>query len=108
MFLRSPMTGFSIRGMGDVEGQDQSYMHYPVSWVTVTEGLYDSPVKLRYEELDPKALYKVRVVYAGDNSRPKLRMVADDRYEVRGWLQRRYRSSPWSSRYRPRQRRTAS
>ena len=88
MFLRSPMTGFSIRGMGDVEGQDQSYMHYPLSWVTVTEGLYDSPVKMRYEGLDPKALYKVRVVYAGDNTRPKLRMVAGDRYEVHGWLQR--------------------
>ena len=88
MFLRSPMTGFSIRGMGDVEGQDQSYMHYPLSWVTVTEGLYDSPVKMRYEGLDPKAVYKVRVVYAGDNTRPRLRMVAGDGYEVRGWLQR--------------------
>jgi hypothetical protein len=88
MFRRSPMTGFSIRGMGNVGGQDQSYVHYPLSWVTVTEGLYDSPVKLRYEGLDPKAPYKVRVVYAGDNARPKLRMIADDRYEVHGWLQR--------------------
>ena len=88
MFLRSPMTGFSIRGMGSVEGQDQSYMHYPLSWVTVTEGLYDSPVKLHYEQLDPKGHYKVRVVYAGDNTRPKLRMVADDRFEVHGWLDR--------------------
>jgi hypothetical protein len=88
MFRRSPMTGFSIRGMGDVEGQDQSYVHYPLSWVTVAEGLYDFPVKLRYEGLDPNMLYKVRVVYAGDNARPKLRMVAGDRYEVHGWLQR--------------------
>jgi len=88
MFRRSPMTGFSIRGMGDVQGQDQSYIHYPLSWVTATEGMYDAPVKLRYEGLDPKALYKVRVVYAGDNTRPKLRMVAGDRYEVHGWIQR--------------------
>ena len=88
MFLRSPMTGFSIRGMGSVTGQDQSYMHYPVSWVTVTEGLYDSPVRLRYTGLDPKALYKVRVVYAGDNTRPKLRMVANSSTEVHGWLER--------------------
>ncbi|MEO8028257.1 MAG: hypothetical protein ABI823_17365, partial [Bryobacteraceae bacterium] len=88
MFLRSPMTGFSIRGMGSVRGQDQSYMHYPLSWITVTEGLYDSPVKLRYEGLDPKARYKVKVVYAGDNPQPKLRMMADDRYEVHGWLDR--------------------
>lgn len=88
MFLGSPMTGFTIRGMGSVEGQDQSYMHYPLSWVTVIEGLYDSPVKLRYEGLDPKARYKVRVVYAGDNPRPKLRMMAGDRYQVHEWLER--------------------
>jgi len=88
MFLRAPMTGFSIRGMGSVEGQDQSYMHYPLSWVTVTEGLYDSPVKLRYEGLDPKARYRVRVVYAGDSTRPKLRMVAGEKYEIHGWLER--------------------
>lgn len=88
MFLRSPMTGFSIRGMGNVTGQDQSYMHYPLAWVTVTEGLYDSPVKLRYQGLDPQAHYKVRVVYAGDSLRPKLRMLANERYEVHGWIQR--------------------
>ena len=88
MFLRSPMTGFSIRGMGNVTFQDQSYMHYPMSWVTVAEGLYDSPVKLHYEGLDPKARYKVRVVYAGDSVRPKLRMMANERFEVHGWLDR--------------------
>lgn len=86
MFLRSPMTGFSIRGMGNVTGQDQSYMHYPLSWVTVTEGMYDSPVKLRYEGLDPKAHYRARIVYAGDSPRPKLRLMANDRYEVHGWI----------------------
>ena len=74
--------------MGAVEGQDQSYMHYPLSWVTVTEGLYDAPVKLRYDGLDPKAQYRVRVVYAGDSTRPKLRMIADEKYEVHGWLDR--------------------
>ena len=74
--------------MGSVEGQDQSYMHYPLSWVTVTEGIYDAPVKLRYEGLDTRSPYRVRVVYAGDNTRPKLRMLANDRYEVHGWLER--------------------
>ena len=88
MFLRSPMTGFSIRGMGSVSGQDQSYMHYPLSWVTVTEGLYDAPVQLRYTGLDPRARYKVRVVYAGDSTSPKLRMMANGSIEVHGWLSR--------------------
>ena len=36
----------------------------------------------------PKAQYRVRVVYAGDSIRPKLRMVAGEKYEVHGWLQR--------------------
>jgi len=63
-------------------------MHYPMSWITVTEGVYDSPVRLRYTSLDPKAKYKIRVVYWGDNPRPKLRMVANERTEVHGWLDR--------------------
>jgi hypothetical protein len=88
MFLRSHMTGFSIRGMGSVTGQDQGYMHYPLAWVTVTEGLYDSPVRLHYENLDSKGRYRIRVVYAGDSTRPKLRMVANERFEVHGWLAR--------------------
>jgi len=43
-------------------------------------------LQLRYTGLDPAAQYKVRVVYAGDSPRRKLRLVANDSFEVHGFI----------------------
>ncbi len=55
---------------------------YPMSWWRTAGTLNDHPLQLRYEDLDPKAQYKVKVVYAGDNPRPKVKLVADGQYET--------------------------
>jgi hypothetical protein len=47
-----------------------------------TETRYDSPLRLHYDGLDPQARYKVRVVYSGDNFQAKIRLVADEQFEV--------------------------
>jgi hypothetical protein len=52
------------------------------SWCTHAEALYDSPLRMHYTGLDRAAHYKVRVVYAGDNSRIRIRLVANDQVEV--------------------------
>jgi hypothetical protein len=52
------------------------------SWCDHVEPLYDGALQLRYTDLDPRALYKLRVVYAGDNFRVRLRLVANNQYEV--------------------------
>ena len=52
------------------------------SWIDHAESLYDAPLRLRYTGLDPAASYKVRVAYAGDNPKRKLRLVANERFEV--------------------------
>ena len=41
-----------------------------------------------YTNLDPKAQYKVRVLYAGDTLKRKLRLVANDTIEVHPYLAR--------------------
>jgi hypothetical protein len=33
---------------------------------------------MRYSNLDPKARYKIRVVYAGDSPKRKIRLMADE------------------------------
>jgi hypothetical protein len=56
------------------------------SWRDHAESLYDAPVELRYTGLDPKSNYKVRVVYAGDNPKRKIRLVANSSLEVHPYL----------------------
>jgi hypothetical protein len=47
------------------------------SWWTHAEGPIDAPLKMRYDDLDPAAQYKVRVVYAGDSPTVKIRLLAN-------------------------------
>ena len=77
--LRSSLVGFGVRG---------DFSKYPVSWWRHAESLNDAPLKMRYADLDPTAEYKVRVVYAGDSVRPKIRMLADDSIEIHPLISR--------------------
>jgi hypothetical protein len=70
-FLKSPLTGF---GAMPQQG-------WRVSWFTDAETLGDTPLKLRYSELDRTAQYKLRVVYGG-TVRTKLRLVANGKTEI--------------------------
>ena len=53
-----------------------------LSWMDHAEALYDTPLQMVYSGLDPKARYRVRVVYAGDSPKRKIRLVANDSIEV--------------------------
>jgi hypothetical protein len=63
-FLETPTIGF------------RSNIAWRRSWCTHVDGLYETPVTLRYEELDPASRYTLRVVYAGDNFDVRVRLVA--------------------------------
>lgn len=88
MFVRSPMMSFAMRGAGNVDRMDQSFLDYPKSWWTHAEALFDRPVVLEYKNLDPSAQYRVKVVYGGDNFTSRLKMTANNGIEVHGWLER--------------------
>jgi hypothetical protein len=57
-----------------------------MSWMDHAEALYDAPLQMAYNGLDPKARYKVRVLYAGDNPERKMRLVANDSIEVHPYM----------------------
>jgi hypothetical protein len=63
-YLKTPTIGF------------RSENSWRRSWCTHVDGLYETPVTMRYSGLDPKAHYKLRIVYAGDNFEAKVRLVA--------------------------------
>lgn len=56
------------------------------SWIDHAETLYDTPLQMRYTSLDPKARYKLRVVYGGDNFKRKMRLVANNGLEVHPFI----------------------
>lgn len=63
-YLETPFIGFRA---------DPSWRR---SWCTHVDGRYQTPVTMHYRDLDPRARYKVRVVYAGDNFEAPVRLVA--------------------------------
>ena len=69
-FWETPLVGF-----GGSAGQR-------ISWRTDAEGLFENPLRVRYQGLDGAAQYKVRVVYAGDSPSMKIRMVANGTMEI--------------------------
>jgi hypothetical protein len=63
-YLETPFIGFS------------SAPAWRRSWCTHVDGRYQTPVTMHYSALDPRARYKVRVVYAGDKFDVPVRLVA--------------------------------
>ena len=57
-----------------------------LSWINHAESLFDGPLKMRYPGLDPKARYKIRVVYGGDSPGKKIRLVANDHIEIHPFI----------------------
>lgn len=84
-FTGDPFYYATVRHNPDfLEGDIQTYP--PSSWMTLAVTLYDFPMQMKYDDLDPSAQYKVRVVYANG----PVRLLADDQYEVHPFLDKRY------------------
>jgi hypothetical protein len=52
------------------------------SWMTYSGALYDEPLVLSYNDLNPAAHYRLRVTYAGEEYALPMRLVANDRFEI--------------------------
>lgn len=79
MFFASPLTGFGFRSTTF----DPTL---PRAWQTHAEALYDAAVTMRYDALDPKAAYRVRVVYNNERPTSTVRLTANDKFEIHGLI----------------------
>ncbi|MBZ5590953.1 MAG: glycoside hydrolase family 20 zincin-like fold domain-containing protein [Acidobacteriia bacterium] len=70
-----------VRGEGTIVGFGPSGTRRR-SWWDHAEALYEAPLRMHYAGLDPQARYKIRVVYAGENPRRKIRLTAGEKWEV--------------------------
>jgi hypothetical protein len=78
--LKSPRTDFpydlNLPGHRDV----------PLAWRKQKSTIFDTPLRIAYDNLDPQATYSIRVVYAGEFSKPSS-LVANDSYVIHRQLQ---------------------
>jgi hypothetical protein len=56
---------------------------YRQSWLSCAFAIYDNPLLMRYEGLDPDASYRVKATYSGP-FRPVMTLTADGKYPVHG------------------------
>lgn len=68
-FLTTPYVGFSFD-----PGER-------ISSLTFAQTLNETPLEMHYDDLDPSARYRVRVVY-GNEEKAQIRMMADDAFEI--------------------------
>lgn len=78
-FISSPFVGFNIR---------HDAKHWRVSWARFMQTRYGHPLEMRYKDLDPTAQYKVKVTYTGDTFDHRVRMIADDEFEVHSYMKK--------------------
>jgi hypothetical protein len=89
--LRSPRVSFGagLRGREWVHtvqaiGFDGSAV--PLAWMNQITTLYETPLSVVYDSLDPLASYTIRVAYTG-RFRSKIRLTADDKFQIHGAMQ---------------------
>jgi hypothetical protein len=65
-----------------------------VSWIDHAESLFDAPLQMHYENLDPAAHYKLRITYAGDSPKRKILLLANNKIEIHPLIQKPFPFRP--------------
>ncbi len=73
---------------------DFGYKNGPHSWWNNAGTLFETPLKLRYTGLDRGARYKLRVNYASDSAGKKIRLTANDKFEIHPLMEKRFQGRP--------------
>lgn len=84
-FMESPRNGYEEDTVVD-EPDEKPGVYRRVSWLDHAETLFDQPLKLRYDHLDSSSRYRLRVVYAGDSPKRKIRLFAEPGLEIHPFI----------------------
>lgn len=89
--LQSPRISFGVGIIGEewvheVRSQGFSGQTTPGAWMSQINTLYDTPLRIRYDNLDTAAAYRMRVTYTG-RFRSKLKLVANDNIVIHDLMQ---------------------
>jgi hypothetical protein len=84
--LRSPRVSFGagLRGaewVHTVQAKGFDGSAIPLAWMNQITTLYETPLNIVYENLDPDSGYTLRVAYTG-RFRSKIQLTADDKFQI--------------------------
>jgi len=73
---------------------DFGYKNGRLSWWNNAGTLFETPLKLRYTSLDRSARYKVHIIYASDSPGRKIRLMANNKFEIHPLMEKRFSGRP--------------
>lgn len=88
--LQSPRIGYGMNLPGkemyrDIPGAAYKIPLVPRNWFSQMETLYDVPLKVQYDQLDPRARYRIRIAYTG-RFKAHLKLTTDDGSVIHDYL----------------------
>ncbi|TLV01555.1 hypothetical protein FEN17_13660 [Dyadobacter luticola] len=89
--LESPRIGFGVGLVGEewvdeIQATGFKGQITPRSWMKQAKTLYDQPLKIKYDNLDPKATYRIKISYTG-RFRSRMKMTTDDDLTIHDFIQ---------------------
>ncbi len=66
----------------------------PLAWYGYFGALKDTPLEMRYSDLDPEAQYKLRIVYSTQDPQTKIRLEAANGVEIHPWMLKKVPPEP--------------
>jgi hypothetical protein len=89
--LASPRIGFGVGLVGEewvdeIQATGFKGQVTPRAWMIQAKSLFDQPLKIHYDHLDPKASYRIRISYTG-RFRSRMKMTTDDGQVIHDFIQ---------------------
>lgn len=89
--LQSPRIGFGVGLVGEewvdeIQATGFKGQVTPRAWMKQAKTLYDQPLRIHYDNLDPDATYRIRISYTG-RFRSRMRMTTDDGQTIHDFIQ---------------------
>lgn len=89
--LESPRIGFGVGLVGEewvdeIQATGFKGQITPRAWMKQAKTLYDQPLRIHYDHLEPTANYRIRISYTG-RFRSRMKMTTDDGQIIHDYLQ---------------------
>lgn len=89
--LNSPRVSFGVGLLGEewvhtVQAKGFAGSATPLAWMNQITTLYDTPLNVVYENLDPQSCYILKIAYTG-RFRAKIQLTADDEFQIHDMMQ---------------------